>query len=210
MRVSFAKCFATVAFATLHLTASASLIEPLEYESKGLTWLRLSETAGLSLNDFATGVGGWNSKYRFALNTEIDSLLSSFGLGLVDTGYARSVPGVSDFVFKFGGVTGYGTAGTYFDDGNQGALGRGLGRFAVAQLTNGDNGSALSEDCAPFTSCSRFFATAGLEPPNDRQSHIGLFLIGQDVVEPPVGVPEPSSIMLMAIAGLALVRRRKS
>lgn len=210
MRASFAKCLITAALTTFHFTASASLIDPLEYESDGLTWLQLSETAGLSLNDFATGVGGWNTKYRFALNSEIDSLIGSFGLSLGDTGYQQDGFGAGDFVFSVGGMTADGPSGTYFEDGNQGAIGRGLGRFVWAELTNGDDPEPLGPDCDAYFSCSRFRAEAGLQPLTDRSSDTGLFLIRQEAVEPPpVGVPEPSSLALFGAGALLAYQRRK-
>jgi len=209
MRVLLTKCLTAAALVTVHFTASASLVDPLEYESNGLTWLQLSETVGLSLNDFATGVGGWNTKYRFALDSEIDSLIASFGLSLGDSGYRQYGFGVGDFVFSVGGMTEGGPAGTYFNDGNQGAIGRGLGRFVMAELTNGDAPWPLGPDCDAYFSCSRFVAQAGLQPLGERGNDIGLFLIRQDDMEPPVDVPEPSSLAVLGAGALLAYQRRK-
>lgn len=208
MHTKIIKCVAAAALATIQITANATLIEPLEYESGGLIWLQLSETAGLSLNDFATGAGGWNTKYRFALDGEIDSLLGSFGLRLGDTGYQQDGFGAGEFVFSIGGSTD-GAAGTYFSDGNQGALGRGLGRYVFAELTNGDNNVPLGPNCDAYFSCSRFQAWTDPQPLDARGSAIGLFLVRQEFVDvPSVPVSEPSALGLLGVGAILLYRRR--
>ncbi|WP_312547577.1 PEP-CTERM sorting domain-containing protein [Massilia sp.] len=208
MQFSVVKALTAAALATVHFAASASLIDPLEYSGAGGTWLQLSETAGLSLNDFATGAGGWNTKYRFALNSEIDALIGSFGLQLGDTGYQQDGMGVGEFVFSVGGMTEFGPSGTYFEDGNQGAFGRGLGRYVQAELTNGDSPWPLGPDCDAYFSCSRFFAIAEQDV-NIRDSRTGLFLIRKEITAPPVDVPEPSSLALLGAGVLLAYHRRK-
>lgn len=210
MRRFLTKSLAAVALTSLSVTASATLLDPLEYKSGGVTWLQLSETAGLSWNDFAAGVGGWNKNYDYALNSQIDTLLSSFGLGIGDTGYVRHNDGISAFVFSMGGATSSGAAGTYFFDGNQGALGRGLGRYVSAELTNGDAGSALGPDCPAYNSCSRFYAVASPQTVRYGSPTVGLFLVRKEAyVPPPAKVPEPSSLALIGIGAAFAFRRKK-
>jgi hypothetical protein len=209
MRFPLIKALAAAALSSLHLAASATLINPLEYESNGLKWLQLSETAGLSLNDFAIGAGGWNTKYRYALNNEIDALMSSFGLQLGDTGYQQTAFGAGEFLFAVGGMSEFGAAGTYFNDGTQGAMGRGLNRYIWVELTNGENWKPLGPDCEAYTNCSRFVAMAG-QSLDERSRTTGLFLIRKDeVLPPPVNVPEPSSLALFGAGALLAYQRRK-
>jgi hypothetical protein len=209
MRFSLAKIIASAALATFHFGASASLIDPLEYESNGLTWLKLSETTSLSLNDFATGVGGWNTQYRFALNSEIDALLASFRLHLGDTGYQQQIAGASDFMDAVGGMTEGGLAGTYEHGGTVGAKGRGLGRYVWVELTSGDEPEPLGPNCDAYFSCTRVVATAEQQL-NIRESDTGLFLIRNDaVIPPPISVPEPSSLALIGAGALLAYHRRK-
>jgi len=210
MPSSLLKYVAATVLATVHFSASASLIDPLEYKSNGLTWLQLSETAGLSLNDFATGVGGWNTQYRFALNSEIDGLLGSFGLNYGDTGHQETGNRAGDFVFAIGGVTQSGANGTYFNNGVQGALGRGLGRFAWAEISSGDLMEPLGPNCGAFTVCTRFVANDNAQPLNTRSDEIGLFLVRQERIEPPVSVPEPSTLALLSVGAAIVLRRRKT
>lgn len=208
MRFFAVKALAVAALATVHFTASASLVNPLEYSGAGGTWLQLSETAGLSINDFATGAGGWNTQYRFALNSEIDALIGSFGLQLGDTGYQQRGYGVADFVFEVGGMSESGAAGTYMHDGNFGAAGRGLGRYVYAELTNGDYSAPLGPNCDAYVNCSRFRAIAE-QNVNSRDSVTGLFLIRKEAVVPPTDVPEPSSLALFGAGALLAYHRKK-
>jgi hypothetical protein len=108
-------------------SASASFSNPLEYNDGQHTWLQLSETTNLSIEDIVTGEGGWIKKYRFAKQSEIDYLLNQFSI--VEMGVTKldvesaDMPRIWDFISQVGGQTPGGASGTWFGDGDQGAAG---------------------------------------------------------------------------------------
>jgi hypothetical protein len=180
-------------------SAQASLLHPLEYHDGTLAWLELSETAGLSINDIDSGAGGWNTKYRFATDAEVAGLMNS--LSLVTTDYtATPVPGISDFIYKLGGMTADGMAGTWFSQGNEGANGRGLNAFIRAGFTNGDSGTALSPGCPAYFNCMYADVTYGPQSHDAAVDTTGIFLVRD--------LPEPPTPALMAMAGALLIARR--
>lgn len=199
MRMSKIKMLLLAAAASLHFNANAGLLDPHEYQNGKLTWLQLHETTGLSLSDFSAGAGGWNTRYRLATDAEIGALLSAIGLSTQD--YTPTYPGASTFIFQLGGVFGTGT-----DMSRPFAAGRGLGWYAMAQWTDGENGSALSGECQPYTVCAASYVVQGAQNLNGRDDSTGLFLVQQET-----DVPEPATLALMGLAGalLAAQRRRK-
>lgn len=201
MRLS--QALVALALASLHVSAHASLINPDEYKTSSQTWLKLSETVGLSMNDFNNGVGGWNTMYRLALSEEISLMLQGLGIAQGDSGWKTTVPGASNFIYQLGGTApgGY-YAGTWGSDGNQGANGIGMGWSVMATLNNGEQGSPLSADCPAYTNCARIVATAGNVSPFSSTPITGLFV---------VRIPEPGTLALFGLAGglLAFQRRRK-
>jgi hypothetical protein len=199
------KTIFAVAAAMLHFSAQASLISPLEYNDGGHTWLKLSETVGISIDDFRSGAGGWRTKYRLATSDEIEGLLTSFGIAKGDSGYRTTGTGAGAFVHTFGGyIPGSMYDGTWGFNGNQGAIGVGLGWFVSAELT--EEGPA-GPYCPQYFSCQRTIAVRGASYFNP--SSTGLFLVQS---ERPHQVPEPTGIALMGLAGglLAYQRRKKN
>jgi hypothetical protein len=187
------------------LSAQASLLNPLEYDDGTRTWLQLSETVGLSINDIYSGAGGWNTRYRFATDAEVVGLVNSFGL--VTTDYAINPGGgPSAFVYGIGGTTQGGYAGTWFSNGDAGAIGRGLNAHILAGFTSGDAGYALSPNCPAYFSCSYASVDYGAQSYTDRNGWTGNFLVKLDA---PVDVPEPSTLALLALSGaLLLIAKR--
>jgi hypothetical protein len=186
------------------LSAQASLLHPLEYNDGTRTWLKLSETVGLSIIDIYSGAGGWNTRYRFATDAEVAGLVNSFGL--VTTDYTTDPgPGPYSFVYGIGGTTDGLYAGTWFSQGNGGAIGRGLNAYILAGFTNGDNGSALSPNCPAYTNCSYASVSYGAQSYTDKNGVTGNFLVKLDA---PVDVPEPPTLALLALAGALLIAKR--
>ncbi|RZJ85251.1 MAG: PEP-CTERM sorting domain-containing protein [Massilia sp.] len=201
MRLSKTRMFLLAAAVGLHLNAHASLIDPDETAINGLSWLQLHETAGLSLNDFGNGAGGWSTQFRLATDAEIGAMLSAIGLPMGYADYHPIAPGASYFTFSLGGPFGTGT-----DIANPIAAGRGLGWYAYARLTDGENGLPLSADCPAYSSCGMSLTVAAAQDANVRLDYSGLFVVRREAE-----VPEPSTLALMGLAGaLAALRRRRA
>lgn len=191
-------CF-IAALAGLSLHANASLIDPAELKVGDLHWLQLRETTGLSLNDFRNGIGGWDTRYRFATRAEVESLLAELGVAAGLTDYAVSNPGATNFIFSLGGPFGTGS-----DIANPVAAGRGIEHYVYAQWTDGENGMPLSAVCPAYTSCGMSLAVDAVQDADERMAYAGLFLVRRAT-----DLPEPSTLMLMGAAGAALAARRR-
>lgn len=189
--------------AGLHASASASLLDPLEYVQSGKTWLQLSETAGLSIDDIEAGVGGWYANYRLASVGEVDQLLLDMNLFNVDY-TTQTTPGMSDFFMKLGGITDGIYSGTWHVDGNAGARGRARGIFVDVGFTNGFSPVALSPDCPANNSCSYSSIFHGVLNDSWSSSSVGNFLVRRTA-----DIPEPGSVALFGIAAALLVARRR-
>lgn len=199
MRMSKMKMLLLAAVAGLHFNANAGLIDPAELKAGNLTWLQLHETAGMSLNDFSAGVGGWNTKYRFATDAEIGGLLAGLGLPAGYSDYSASAPGAANFIFSLGGPFGTGE-----DMANPIAAARGQGWYAYARLNDGEHGVSLSADCPAYTSCGMSLAVNAAQDADVRVDYAGLFLVRQAAE-----VPEPSTLALMGLSAALLAARRR-
>jgi hypothetical protein len=186
------------------------------YDSQsGMTWLALSATIGLSINQVLRGAGGWTTRnpiiwdaayYRYATSDEISRLLNDIGLTESNVPTSQNI-GALRFINSVGGMTGsmgqYG--GTWFSDGNQGAIGMSFDAYVNISITNGENSNPLSPLCDRFRECS----TVNIDLYTPRANlldysspNTGSFL---------VRVPEPESAALLGIGALAFLgARRKS
>jgi len=200
--IKFKSLFLAFAF-SLSLNASATLLDPAEYQQGSTTWLKLSETVGLSIADIESGVGGWNTVYRFATNDEIGSLFDSFGL--VATDFTVTPTPIAFFNGQVGGWTKDYQDGTYSTGtGEGGAIGRSHNLYLYTRLTSGDSGEPLSPDCPAYVVCSLAYIDYGPQDLDDANEFIGNFLVRRTVA-----VPEPGSFALLGIAGILLAARRR-
>jgi hypothetical protein len=188
--------------ASFSLNASATLLNPVEYQQGSTTWLKLSETVGLSIADIESGVGGWHTAYRFATTDEIMSLFASFGL--VSTDYTTGPTPIAYFNGQVGGG-GADYDGTYSTGtGEGGAIGRSHGVRVYTRLTSGDWPEALSPNCPAYNVCSFAEITYAPQDLLDANGATGNFLVRRTV-----DVPEPGSFVLLGIAGIVLAARRR-
>lgn len=199
MRFGKIKMLLLATVAGLHMNASAGLLDADEFKNGKLAWLQLHETAGLSLNDFAAGVGGWNTRYRFATDAEIGGLLSGFGLPMGFADYSVQTESAVRFIFNLGGPFGTGT-----DVANPIAAGRGQGWSAYARLSDGDHGEPLSADCPAYVSCASSLVLAEPQDATLSLEYTGLFLVRRTA-----NVPEPSTLALMGLSAALLAARRR-
>jgi hypothetical protein len=185
-----------------HLEAGATLLHPVEFSGASQTWLVLSETEGLSINDILNGVGGWNTKYRFATQVEVLGLLAERNVVAHD--YSSTLQ-YGDFVRNVGGTDHQsGMEGTYWGgDGSQGAAGRTFDLAINVLLTSGDNNDPLSPDCGAYTNCTLSTLSFDQQNLDARNDAVGNFLVRANQV------PEPGSIALLGLAGALLAARRR-
>jgi hypothetical protein len=203
------KIAALVMLAGLQINASASLLQPREYQGAGLTWLTLAETVGLSVSSFENGTGGWNTKYRLASNDEIQALLSSFGIAPSEP-TTKPIGNTVNFIFEVGGyIPGTSYNGTWFFGGSQGATGQTATAYVDVGRLDGDLHGNLNANCPQYYDCSYANISFGFQDPSYSSSTRGLFLVERDApISSPV--PEPSSLALFgAAAMIAYARRRK-
>jgi len=195
------------ALAGLQITANASLLNPRQYDSGGLTWLTLAETVNLTVSDFNNGVGGWNSKYRFATDVEIAALIDSFGIqphGL-QVDHTNSING---FVFQMGGyIPGSSYNGTWFFDGSQGARGQTATAYVDVALISGHTEHPDTAECPRYFDCT-YADISYTHQVTQPLSTVGLFLV-EDATQPSGEVPEPASLALFGAVGLAALARRR-
>lgn len=192
--------------AGLQAAAHASLLNPDEYVAAGHTWLKLGETDGLSINDIVSGAGGWNTKYRFATVEEVQTLLASQGFAPHDytTDFSPSLFFLSDLG---GSDRETGMNGTWFAQGNAGAIGRTLGAWVSVDVTNGDAGYALSQDCPAYTVCNSAQVSYVAQDPFYADTSAGNLLVR---ISDQGTVPEPSSLALFGLAGLLMTSWRRA
>jgi hypothetical protein len=204
MRFLKSKLAVLAILAALQASAQASLLHPWQYTGSGNTWLVLTETRGLSINDILSGVGGWNSQYRFATAAEVQVLLADLHTAPHD--YTADNGALGGFFQELGGAdAATGMGGTWQAGANAGAIGRTLGALVSVDITDGDAGLALSPDCPAYMVCNRVSVSYLPQDGSDRDSHIGNLLVRIDAHE----IPEPSSLALFGLAGLALARWRR-
>lgn len=191
----------------LQMNASASLLEPQEFDNGGLTWLTLSETTGLSISDFNNGAGSWNTKYRLARGAEVESLVQSYGIRPTEVttqpngrswGYIQDVGGWNDHFF-----------GTWWFDGSQGAIGRTLDAYVDVSLFSGDNPHPTSPSCPGYADCTYAKIDYSAQNLFAKSSTEGLFLVRR-AEDAPADVPEPGTLALFGAAALAALYRRRN
>jgi hypothetical protein len=196
--------------AGLQINASASLLQPREYEAAGLTWLTLAETVGLSVAYFENGAGGWNTKYRLASNDEIQALLSSFDIAPSEP-TTKPIGNSRGFIFDIGGYNpdvAFG-GGTWFRGGSQGSTGQTATAYVDVGRLDGDMHGDLNANCRQYYDCNYANISFGPQAPSFTSSTIGLFLVKRDIPTPSP-IPEPSTLALFgAAAMIAYSRRRK-
>ncbi len=107
-----------------------------------------------------------------------------------------------------GGITGAIYTGTWFSNGNAGAIGRGLNAHVLAGFTSGDAGYASGPNCPAYFVCAYADVSYGAQSYTDRNSATGNFLVKLDAVQPPTDVPEPPTLAMLALAAALLIATR--
>lgn len=196
------KCFAAVLALLVGPTAHAALIATDNFTrdtSTGLDWLDVNLTAGLSFSDAASIYTGW----RFASGDEIDALAQHYIGGseetFSDAAFAPTLALISLLGITFDRPLAADNAATlatlgFYADGTAGRLG--LAELVVNLW------SPFPDVVAPFQ--GRWTTFDDFVPPDTVAPQIGSFLVRQSVPE-----PETWTLMLMALAGLAVTRRRR-
>ena len=174
------------------LTASGNLVVD---DSTGLMWLDLSETNSQS-NAYVLSqmtIGGAYEDYRYATLSEVQGLMGTLGFPIMNAQVAGTslLDETQNMANLFGD-----TGGEYWPGGYIGSLG-------FLNISNESNEliriGALYRIAYSYTSVqtgdSTFLADGGY-------LHTGHWLVAESV-------PEPSSVALLGLGGLALMVRRR-
>jgi hypothetical protein len=207
MIMSKARLAIGVLAAVVQLSAQASLLNPIEYDTGRLHWLALSETEGISIVQLAEGYGGWTNKYRFASPDEVTGLLASFGLTEPWLPLTENTAPFYRFITTVGGIDHQsGGPGTwnYGPAWGEGAAGHTLGMSVTVGTIGTDHSRS---DCRDNIVCAYAYWDYGSVNIYTSDDMIGTFLVRED--PRPAHVPEPSTLMLLGGGVLAGLSRRK-
>jgi hypothetical protein len=170
----------------------------------GLEWLDVTATVGLSVNDVLGGAGGWTDLgFRYAGSDELEQLFLDSAAGSTISFYsftANNFTGASLLVDLLGNSYSSrefpGSQG-FVDPGTPDMFSESYAHASFYQISVSD-------------STGRFHSTQGSFSLNQTGATIGSFLVRE--ASP---VPEPSSLALLGMGGLALIgyglrRKRKT
>jgi hypothetical protein len=202
----FARFAVTLFVASLPAApAGASLIDLGGFsrdEAAGLDWLDLTQTARLSYSQVVAGEGGWISQgWRYATESEVRQFLTRYA-GLADGSEARR-PDVLGFLELLGATVtppdlafqsrAYGL----YDDSAQAPYDLFVGRADIFLTYSPGYPSSLTWEMS-----------------NDMQLYhegnraVGSFLVRSAPAPNPIPEPASTSVALIALAGLGVLRQR--
>ena len=159
----------------------------------GLTWLTLSDTAGLSAAQINSGVGGWNTSYQYASFAQIQALFIDAGL-INYSNYSTNPTEIANAA----------SFNALFNPANNACSG-GLFACGFTQHANGSDdlinvGTNGSE--GGFSYIYQNYAT------NFQESVYGSLLVSAAA---PVPLPAAACLMLSGLAGLgAMAHKRRA
>lgn len=175
----------------------------------GLKWLDFTATTGLSASQINSGIGGWNSSFRFATENEATQLLSNAGLPMLENYNDDLIAPAMNFVSLFN------TAGTSCPSGEPGFSFACAFLLNLTDMTGAINVGGSSSagwgwgGIARLVTTTSGWGTTG-QGPDGQSPNYGYAMVLTESAPPISSVPEPETytLMLLSVGLLGLARCR--